>query len=82
MMSCLPWGIDITALGAGCHKENLAVLLSDNWIDSETIDMMMFDLAARILFPYSAGIQNCSRKRNVVASISLHISMETTGFRS
>jgi hypothetical protein len=48
LMSCLLWGQDITALGARCPKENLAVLLSDNWIDSETIDMMMFNLATHV----------------------------------
>jgi hypothetical protein len=46
LMSCLPWGQNITALGAGCPKENLAVLLSDNWVDDEIVNMMMFDLAA------------------------------------
>jgi len=48
LMSCLLWSLDITTLGAGCPKENLAVLLSNDWIDGETIDMMMFDLAARV----------------------------------
>ena len=48
MMSCLTWGLDISALGARCPKENLTVLLSDNWIDGETIDMMMFYLAAHV----------------------------------
>ena len=48
MMSCLSWGLDITALGARCPKENFTVLLSDNWIDNDTIDMMMFDLAAHV----------------------------------
>jgi hypothetical protein len=33
MMLCLTWGLDVTALGAGCPKQNLVVLLSDNWID-------------------------------------------------
>ena len=42
MMSCLTWGFDITALGASCPKQNLTILLSDNWIDGQTIDMMMY----------------------------------------
>lgn len=48
MMTCLTWGLDISVLGARCPKENLTVLLSDNWIDGETIVMMMFYLAARV----------------------------------
>ena len=67
MMSCLTWGLDITALGAGCHKENLTVLLSDNWIDSETIDMMMFDLAARVRLDPEL------RKTTVVAALNLQM---------
>jgi hypothetical protein len=67
MMSCLPWGLDITALGAGCPKENLTVLLSDNWIDGETIDMMMFDLAARVRLDPEL------QKTTVVAALNLQM---------
>ena len=70
MMTCLTWGLDVTALGARCPKENLAVLLSDKWIDNETIDMMMFNLAARV------RLDSELRKTSVVATLSLqmHIS--------
>ena len=67
MMSCLTWGPDITVLGAGCPKQNLAVLLSDNWIDGETIDMMMFDLASRVRLDPEL------RKTSVVAALNLQM---------
>ena len=67
LMSCLPWGLDVTALGAGCPKENLAVLLSDNWIDGETVDMMMFDVAARV------RLDPALRKTTVIAALNLQM---------
>ena len=67
MMSCLPWGFNITALGAGCSKENLTVLLSDDWIDGEIIDMMMFDLAARV------RLDPKLQKTTVVATLNLQM---------
>jgi hypothetical protein len=67
MMSCLPWGFDIAALGAGCPKENLTVLLSDNWIDGETIDMMMFNLAARVRLDPEL------QKTTVIATLNLQM---------
>ena len=67
MMSCLTWGFDITALGALCPKENLTTLLSDNWIDDETINMTMFHLAAQVRL--DAELQ----KTTVVASLNLQL---------
>jgi hypothetical protein len=67
MMSCLTWGLDITAFGGGCPKENLTVLLSDNWIDGETIDMMMFYLATHVRLDPEL------RKTTVVASLNLQM---------
>lgn len=67
MMSCLPWGFNIMALGAGCSKENLTVLLSDDWIDGEIIDMMMFDLAARVRLDPEL------QKTTVVATLNLQM---------
>ena len=67
MMSCLSWGLDITALGAGCPKENLAVLLSDYWINGETINMMMFDLVACVRLDPELQITS------VIAALNLQI---------
>ena len=67
MMSCLTWGLDVTMLGARCPKQNLAVLLSDNWIDGETIDMMMFDLASHVRLDPEL------RKTTVVAALNLQM---------
>jgi hypothetical protein len=69
LMSCLLWGQDITALGARCPKENLAVLLSDNWIDGETIDMMMFDLVACVCLDPEL------RKTTVVSALNLQMDL-------
>jgi hypothetical protein len=69
MMSCLPWGLDIMVLGAGCPKENLTVLLSDDWIDDETIDMMMFDLATCIRLDPEL------QKTTVVAALNLQMNI-------
>jgi len=45
MMTSLSWGVKVSALGADFPKEQFTCLLSDNWIDGETIDMMMFELS-------------------------------------
>ena len=67
MMSCLSWGLDITALGATCPKENFTVFLSDNWIDNDTINMMMFDLVAHV------HLDPELRKTTVVATFNLQM---------
>jgi hypothetical protein len=67
MMTCLTWGFDITALGARCSKQNLTVLLSDNWIGGETIDMMMFYLAAQVC------LDTKLRKTTVIGALNLQI---------
>ena len=67
MMSCLTWGFDITALGASCPKRKLAILLSDNWIDDDIINMMMFYLAAQVRL--DAELQ----KTTVVAALNLQL---------
>ena len=67
MMSCLTWGFDITALGARCPKQNLAILLSDNWIDDDIINMMMFYLAAQVRLDPEL------QKTTVVASLTLQL---------
>lgn len=65
MMSSLTWGLDVTALGAGSPKDSLTVLLSNNWINGGTIDMMMSQLAARVRLDPNL------RKTTVVATLSL-----------
>jgi hypothetical protein len=67
MMSYLSWGLDITALGAGCPKKNFIVLLSDNWIDNNTIDMIMFNLAACVRLDPEL------RRTTVVAALNLQM---------
>jgi len=67
MMSSLNWGLDITALGVGSPKESLAVLLSNSWIDSGTIDMMMSQLAARV------HLDPNLQKTTVVATLNLQM---------
>ena len=67
-MSYLSWGPDITVLGARWPKENLAVLLSDNWIDSETINMM-FNLAACVHLDLEL------RKTTMVATLNLQMDL-------
>jgi hypothetical protein len=67
MMSSLNWGLDITALGAGSPKESLAALLSNSWIDSGTIDMMMSQLAAHV------HLDPNLQKTTVVATLNLQM---------
>jgi len=47
MMTSLSWGVKVSALGANFPKEQFTRLLSDSWIDGETIDMMMFELSTQ-----------------------------------
>lgn len=69
-MSDLDWSSDITSLGAFCPKQNLARLLSDNWIDDELMNMATNELAARV------HLDPVRSKTTLVAPLSLQHGIE------
>jgi hypothetical protein len=69
MMTLLSWGVKVSALGADFPKEQFTRLLSDNWIDGEIIDMMMFELSAR------AKLDPELSKTTMVATLNLSMNI-------
>jgi hypothetical protein len=69
MMTSLSWGVKVSALGADFPKEQFTRLLSDNWIDGEIIDMMMFELSTR------AKLDPELSKTTMVATLNLSMNI-------
>jgi hypothetical protein len=78
MLASLDWGSAVSALGATCPKHNLTHLLSDDWIDDEIINMMMYDLADRVRLDPKLS------KTTIVANLPLqndiHRAFESKGY--
>ncbi|KAI0669608.1 hypothetical protein C8Q78DRAFT_977184 [Trametes maxima] len=47
LMGVLPWGARVQALGSDTAAENLALLLSDKWLDDEIVNMLFQELYTR-----------------------------------